>query len=173
VDRDGLEERLRSLPKEERKKLYSFFSRRLPSTVDPCDAIQETFTRAFRLLDELRDDDGFMGWLFTIAGFVAHEMRRASLRVLKREGALGKDVDVVGREPEGGASAEDRERQERVHAALDELPDEERMAIELNIYGGLSQTEIASALRWSLAKVKNRAKAGHEKLLVLLKDVEL
>lgn len=114
-----------------------------------------------------------MGWLFTIAGFVAKEMRRSSLRRRKHEGRLGDTENLAAPHREGAALAEAREREERVHAALDELAEDERVIIELSVYANLSQTEIATALGVSLATVKNRTRSGQAKLLTLLKDVDI
>jgi RNA polymerase sigma-70 factor (ECF subfamily) len=67
-------------------------------------------------------------------------------------------------------SAEVREERRRVQAALEQLTDNERQALELAYYGGLSQSEIAERLGVPLGTVKSRMFAGLAKLRDLLGD---
>jgi RNA polymerase sigma-70 factor (ECF subfamily) len=51
-----------------------------------------------------------------------------------------------------------------ISAALTRLPDEQKRAIELAFFGGLSQTEIAAALNEPLGTIKARIRRGMLKL---------
>ncbi len=55
-------------------------------------------------------------------------------------------------------------QRERLHEALEGLPDEQREVLLLSYFGGLSQREIASALDLPLGTVKTRVRLGMEKL---------
>jgi RNA polymerase sigma-70 factor (ECF subfamily) len=59
----------------------------------------------------------------------------------------------------------------RVHAALERLPERERLVLELAYWSELSQTEIASYLDVPLGTVKTRTRAGLARLAGLLDEV--
>jgi RNA polymerase sigma-70 factor (ECF subfamily) len=59
----------------------------------------------------------------------------------------------------------------RVHAAVERLPERERVVLELAYWSGLSQSEIASYLDVPLGTVKTRTRAGLARLAGLLDEV--
>ena len=61
-----------------------------------------------------------------------------------------------------------REQQRAVQAALAQLPPDQRQALELAYYGGLSQSELAERLGVPLGTVKSRMFAALSKLRDLL-----
>lgn len=125
------------------------------------DAFVEVWTRA-------RSFDGARGsartWVLSIA-------RNRAIDRLRTRGANARMVDGVRNEgggPERGAtpleSAERRETRERIQEALAALPAEQRKALELGYFEGLSQSEIAERLGEPLGTVKSRVRAALEKL---------
>jgi RNA polymerase sigma-70 factor (ECF subfamily) len=74
---------------------------------------------------------------------------------------------VPATEPEGGA--EFNERRQAVKAAMEEIPAEQREAISLAFYSGLTQLEIAERLGTPLGTVKARIRRGLMKLGEILK----
>ena len=98
------------------------------------DATQEVFIRAYRKLDTVDDCTRLAAWICTIARFVLKERRRALARRLKHEGAAmnqaihdhgGADVTSPA------ADQERRDRFEALEAALERLPDDQRLAVHL------------------------------------------
>ena len=61
-------------------------------------------------------------------------------------------------------AVEHAERRRLVLAALAELPGEQRQALELGYFGGLSQTEIAEQTGQPLGTVKTRMRLAMQKL---------
>jgi RNA polymerase sigma-70 factor (ECF subfamily) len=118
--------------------------RHLPTDADADDALQETFLRAFRLLHELSDPDGLRPWLYAIARNVCAERRRSAARRNKHEQAAAEERIVMSglsstnhsphtarRDTPVPDASEKTEVLSRLTAALDELPDDERLAIHL------------------------------------------
>jgi len=73
-------------------------------------------------------------------------------------------------DPEDEAGATQKRR--RVLAALSALPDEQRRAIELCFYEGLTHREAAERLKEPLGTVKGRVKLAMDKLRVSLRGIE-
>ncbi len=128
------------------------------------DVLQRTFLDVWRSADRYDPTMRFSSWLFTIA----HRRAVDSLR--------GRRHQVVDVEAARGLIGEDgRETAERyadaaeVRAALDRLPEHERMVLELAYYAELTQREIAVHLDVPLGTVKARAARGTRRLATLMR----
>jgi len=116
---------------------------------DAEDAMQETFFRAFRKLDEVHDCRGLRSWMYRIARLVCSERRRSETRrhhheEVAMEQARRFMIDSTtntartGAENDGSlaaamppATAVQQEQLRRLSAAIDRLADDERLAIHL------------------------------------------
>jgi len=121
------------------------------------DATQETFARAFRRFDTLREGDRIAPWLFGIARNVSLEHRRARRRsgrviVPAPQDDVAYDRGADERTPEAELMGQEAARV--VDDALDRLSEDRRAALLLRLDHGLAYEDIAGLMGWSLPKVK-------------------
>lgn len=131
------------------------------------DVVEEAFWQAWRQSSRYEPSRGSVQtWLLTIARSRALDRVRAVKR-LREEPLIGAGGEVVVEQAtEGDAStdAESAERRTIVLAALAELPAEQREALELGYYSGLSQSEIAERTGQPLGTIKTRMRLAMQKL---------
>jgi RNA polymerase sigma factor (sigma-70 family) len=132
------------------------------------DAVQEGFLAAWRSADRFMPERGKAStWVLTLVHRRAVDLVRREDR--RRAEALTDDV-----EPAPSGSAEDdawlRFERERVQAALRQLPDQQREALELAYYGGFSQSELAERLGQPVGTIKSRMFTGLARLRELLAE---
>jgi len=138
---------------------------RQPDDVD--DVVEETFWQAWRQASRFDPTRGAVQtWLLTIARSRALDRVR-SLRRRREEPLEGADGQVVVQQAgtsDPGLDAEASERRRIVVTALSGLPAEQREALELGYFSGLSQTEIAERTGQPLGTVKTRMRLAMQKL---------
>lgn len=98
--------------------------------VDAEDAAQETFFRAYRLLDRIVDCRGFPAWLHAIARLVCSERRRSTARRRRHEDSLMSGPATLAASAVDSEAAH-RERLAMLGAAMEELDDDEQLALHL------------------------------------------
>ena len=129
------------------------------------DAVQEAFLAVWRSADAYKRERAKPStWILT----VVH--RRAVDLVRREQSRRGEPLEVAP-EPSVGPVDEDavlRDRRAAVQAALTQLPGDQRQALELAYYGGLTQSELAERLGVPLGTVKSRMFAGLGRLRELL-----
>jgi RNA polymerase sigma-70 factor (ECF subfamily) len=132
---------------------------------------QEVFLRAWRGLPRFEERAQLSTWLYRIAFNEAQ--RRLSRRVPRRaEPDPGRD-DAIASLPESPDLAPeeqtlDRELEQIVERALDELPGDWRMAVVLRDLEGLSTREAAEVAGVGEAAFKSRLHRGRMELRALL-----
>jgi RNA polymerase sigma-70 factor (ECF subfamily) len=125
---------------------------------------QETFLRAFRALPRFRGQAKFSSWLYRIALNLCRDWMRRE----RRTGFVQppEDVDLMDlvAADHPSESIEDlvarRHQVQAVERAMARLPDEQRTAIVLKEYHGLTFQEIADQLNCPLSTVKTRLYQG-------------
>lgn len=99
------------------------------------DALQETFIRAYRMLDRLDSPDRLRPWLYGIARLVCSEMRRAAARRRRHEEAAAMNHALhpppARDDPAPHETASKAESLARLTEAIDRLPEQERLAVHL------------------------------------------
>ena len=110
----------------------------------------------------------FLGWMLSVTRNRAIDEVRSRRRRPLNESQVGDPDDRGSLSDETASEAATREmagaelvdQREMVRAALKDLPDEQRLAIELAYYGGFTQAEIAERLSTPLGTVKTRIRLG-------------
>lgn len=131
------------------------------------DVLQEVFVRVW---DRAAEYDLSRG---SVAAWVMSSIRNGAIDRLRRKDAFHRAVDGAAAQPR--PEPEEREFPEdlkRVSAAVAKLPEEQRQAIELAYFEGLSQSEIASRLAQPLGTVKTRMRLAMQKLRAALAGFE-
>jgi RNA polymerase sigma-70 factor, ECF subfamily len=134
------------------------------------DVVEETFWQAWRQAARYEPARGTVAtWLLTIARSRALDRLRAVRRSREDAEPVPPELDVAtGPTADPAGYTEAAERRARVVAALEALPREQREALELAYFGGLSQTEIAAQTGQPLGTVKTRMRLALQKLRVQL-----
>lgn len=159
-------------------------TRILKSADDVEDVVEEAFWQAWRQADRFTSERGSVQtWLLTIARSRALDRLRATRR-LREDSIDDGGTDQAGTAAEAAVvrstsdpllDVEHSERKRLVLAALGELPREQREALELGYFGGLSQTEIADRTGQPLGTIKTRMRLAmqkmRERLSLLREDV--
>ena len=149
------------------RPVFALALRRLGDRGRAEDAVQETFASVWRSAGSYRRERGpGAPWLYAVA-------RNA---IIDRGRARSEPPTEVPETPSGDAEPAERAETSwtawRVHSALAELPDKERVVLELAYWSEMSQSEIAEFLQIPLGTVKTRTRAALGRLADVL-DEEL
>ena len=155
------------------RPIYALAYRVIGREEDARDVAQETFLRAFRALSGFKGQAKFSSWLYRIALNLCRDWIRRQRRAPVSQ--FPEDIDILEaaalREP--AESIEDlvarRELSAVVEEAMAKLPDEQRTAIILKEYHGMTFQEIADLQGCPLSTVKTRLYQG---LSVLRRQLE-
>ncbi len=145
-----------------RHRVMKLSMRYTRNRADAEDVVQETFIRAYGALSYFRGDAAFYSWLHRIAinsakTAVALRARQSGFMVSYANNALADEspealVDLDT--PEDLALTE--ELCGAVNAAIDALSDEQRTAIVLREFQGLSYSQVAAAMSCPVGTVRSR-----------------
>lgn len=162
------------LVKRWERPIYALAYRVIGREEDARDVCQDTFLRAYRALPGFKGQAKFSSWLYRIALNLCRDWIRRQRRA--RTVAMPEGVDLVELASEQGPveSIEDlvarRQLSKVVADAMEHLPEEQRTAIILKEYHGLTFQEIADMQGCPLSTVKTRLYQG---LSVLRRHLEL
>jgi len=134
------------------------------------DAVQEAFITVWRTAGTyIRERGKPRTWLLTLVHRRAVDLVRREER--RRVAEPGEEPTPTTPAAEEEATLRDRRR--AVQGALRQLPADQREALELAYYCGLTQTELAEQLGVPLGTVKSRMFAGLRRLGDLLREAGL
>lgn len=159
------------------RSIHRFLCDMLGNTSSARDATQETFVRAFQRLHTLESPERPAPWLYGIARNVCLEFRRARRR--RRKVLDDKGIEIW----EGNGAAEDARGSPEDHAirsealrlvddAIGELSHDRRTVLLLRVDHDMSCEDIASAMGWSVSKVKVEIHRARQKLREAIQKIE-
>jgi len=155
------------------RPIYALAYRVIGREEDARDVCQETFLRAFRALPGFKGQARFSSWLYRIALNLSRDWIRRQRRAPTVQLPEGVDPSELAAEQGAVESIEDlvsrRELSGVVEEAMALLPEEQRTAIVLKEYHGMTFQEIADLQSVPLSTVKTRLYQG---LSVLRRHLE-
>jgi RNA polymerase sigma-70 factor (ECF subfamily) len=143
-------------------KIIQLVNRYVKDPSEAQDVAQETFIKAYRALGSFRGDAAFYTWLYRIAintakNYLVSRARRNSNYEVDID-----DAEQIENAPQlQGMDTPERlllndEIIETIKTAIDNLPEEMRMAIMLREFDGLSYEAIAEAMDCPVGTVRSR-----------------
>ena len=166
-----------------RSKLFTFIWRYVRHREVAEDIFQETFVRVFARAGTYRRRAKVSTWMYTIAA----NLCRDELKRRKRHGTISLDEPRAGDGPDEAwslaltladergenprASAEETEHRAALWRAVDALPDELRVTLELQTVHGLKYREVAKILGIPLGTVQSRIHNAVKLLRKQFRDV--
>jgi RNA polymerase sigma factor (sigma-70 family) len=133
------------------------------------DAVQEAFLQVWRSAATFRPERAKAStWVLTLVHRRAVDLVRREER--RQADPLTDDAAALEAAERTDEAAWLRFERERVQAALKQLPDLQREALELSYYGGFSQSELAERLGVPLGTIKSRMFSGLARLRELLDE---
>jgi len=144
-------------------RIYNFAFRFLKNAEAAEDATQEVFVKMMRHANQFHGDAKLSTWLFSItANWCRDHLRKADNKAKEAEDVLISLPTPPELAPD--RTLERRETEQRVQRALQLLTPEQREAILLSRYQGLSYAEIAQVAGCSEGAVKTRVFRAMETL---------
>jgi RNA polymerase sigma-70 factor (ECF subfamily) len=155
------------------RPIYALAYRVIGREEDARDVCQETFLRAFRGLPGFKGEAKFSSWLYRIALNLSRDWIRRQRRAPTVQLAEGVDPGELAAERGPVESIEDLVSRRELSAVVEEamalLPEEQRTAIVLKEYHGMTFQEIADMQGCPVSTVKTRLYQG---LSVLRRHLE-
>jgi RNA polymerase sigma-70 factor (ECF subfamily) len=147
------------------RPIYALAYRTLGREEDARDVVQEAFLRAYRGLRGFKGQAKFSSWLYRITLNLCRDWMRRERRAPVVQLPEGADpMELADTRMAPTESVEElvarREMSAAVAKAMAELPEEQRTAILLKEYHGLTFQEIADTLDCPLSTVKTRLYQG-------------
>ena len=146
------------------RPIYALAYRVIGREEDARDVAQETFLRAYRALKGFKGQAKFSSWLYRITLNLCRDFLRRERRTPLAQAPEGIDLIELAGEATPTETIEElvgrKELGRAVSKAMALLPEEQRTAIILKEYHGLTFQEIAELLDCPLSTVKTRLYQG-------------
>ena len=162
-------------------KLVKLISRYVHDHAEALDVSQEAFIKAYRAIPNFRGDSSFYTWLYRIGintaknHLVSHG-RRPPDSDIDAQDAERYDIESRLKDQESPEALAQRDQvQATVISAIEQLPEDLRVAITLREFQGMTYEEIAQAMECPIGTVRSRIFRAREaidrRLRPLISDI--
>ena len=139
-------------------------ARRLAPHADPDDVVQDALVRAWQKWEQFDEARGTAAtWLLAITADQARNARRSQVRRIRV-------VDDRAELPDAAAPLADLAADLDLDRAVDELPERQRLAVQLHYFVGLTVEETAAVMDCAAGTVKSTLFDARTRLRTLLGD---
>ncbi|MBN6056195.1 sigma-70 family RNA polymerase sigma factor [Nonomuraea sp. RK-328] len=160
--------RFEAVYKETYSRITAYAARRCGSPQDAADVVADTFTVAWRRVDELPEGEQAMLWLYGVARKVLANRRRTGRYRQERNTELDAEVaDLYGRRPDGGVELD------AIARAFRDLPGDDRELLSLVAWEGLDREQIAAVLGLTRNAVRVRLHRARKRFAHALAEADV
>jgi RNA polymerase sigma-70 factor (ECF subfamily) len=133
------------------------------------DLMQDVFWQIWENANQYRGSGAALAWMMRVARNRAlDQLRRQRVRPpLVSDDA--EEVEMVAASTSTEEAVEIQLRRAQVQRALEAIPEDQRLCLELAYFDGLSQREIAEQTNMAVGTIKSRIRIGLEKVERLLR----
>ncbi len=143
------------------RSVYGLLLRILQQTGTAEEVVQDVFLQLWRNAGQYDESRGpFVPWLLTLARNRALDTLRLKSERQRRREDQTEEMPPVFAAPEYEKQLDEKRRAEKVRVLMGSLNPQQKKAIELAYFEGLSHTEIAAALNEPLGTVKSWIRNG-------------
>ena len=179
---NGQKEAFDELIRRYQRQAVAVSYRLLGNSNDALEVTQDAFIKAYRSLETIQKPEAFGGWLMRIVSNLSLNYRRSRktrsqlpLDDLLETGGSQRASSTAGsewmaRSGNPHRTLESIEMGQRLHEALQQLPEKQRLAIVMFTIEQMPQKEVADVLGISVEAVKWHVFQGRKRLKEMLKD---
>ena len=143
------------------RAIYSLVLRILQQAGTAEEVVQDVFLQLWRNAAQYDVSRGpFVPWLFTLARNRALDTLRLKSERQRRREDQTEELPPIASVPQYEQQFDEKRRAEKVRALMASLSPQQKKAIELAYFEGLSHSEIAAALKEPLGTVKSWIRNG-------------
>jgi RNA polymerase sigma-70 factor (ECF subfamily) len=135
---------------------------------DAEDIVQDAFVKAFQGLAGFRDGEPFRPWLLRIVANETRNLGRANGRRVRLACRVAAATVEADPDADPAVATMAAERRAAVLAAVNALPERDRLVVTCRYFLDLSEAETATVLGWARGTVKSRLSRALTKLRAML-----
>ena len=136
------------------------------------DVAQESFIRAWKAIEKFRGDSTFGTWIYRITVNTAWTLRKKAKKHYSLNIEDTQEPVVIDEKKDPELVAINSDLSVVLRKALNQIPLEQRIIVELKNIEGRSHKEIADYLDISVTAAKVRLHRAHQKLRTILEEIE-